>query len=153
MTEKKIPDRYQFAIIPHIFIKGASAAVAFYEKAFDAEEIFRVSKPNGLIVHGEIKIGESVIMVGDAEGLFHDPRSLGGISAGLHVYVDDVDALFARAVGAGAKEIEPVQDMFYGDRMGMLQDPFGHIWVLLTHNEDLVPEGIKKRGEALFKQG
>jgi len=151
MTAKPIPDRYQFAIIPHIFIKGASAAIAFYEQAFAAAEIFRVSKPDGQIIHAEIKMGASVIMVGDAEGLFHDPRSLKGVSVGLHLYTDDVDALLARAVGAGAKIIEPVQDMFYGDRMGMLEDPFGYIWVLLTHQEDMTPEAIKMHGEALFQ--
>lgn len=151
MTVTKIPDRYKFAIIPHIFIKGAAAAIDFYEQAFDAREIFRVSKPDGKIVHAEIKIGESVIMVGDAEGVFRAPQSLGGISVGLHVYVDSVDVLFARAVDAGAKIVEPIQDMFYGDRMGMLEDPFGHVWVLLTHNDDLAPEEIKKRGEALLR--
>jgi PhnB protein len=151
VTAKPIPKRYQFSVIPHIFIDGASAAVSFYERAFGATEIFRVSRPDGKIVHAEIQIGESIIMVGDADGLFHDPRSLKGVSVGLHLYTEDVDALFARAVGAGAKAIEAVQDMFYGDRMGMLEDPFGHIWVFLTHKEDVAPEQIKLRGEALFK--
>ena len=151
MTEKPIPDRYRFSVIPHIFIDGASKAIEFYKAAFGATEIFRVAKPDGKIVHAEIRIGRSVVMVGDAEGAFADPRSLGGVSVGLHVYVDDVDARFARAVSAGATAIQPVQGMFYGDRTGMLRDPFGHIWVLLTHNEDMAPEDIKRHGEAMLK--
>jgi PhnB protein len=150
VTAKKIPDRYQFAVVPHIFINGASGAIKFYKQAFDADELFRVSKPDGKIVHAEIKIGDSAIMVGDADGVFRDPRALSGVSVGLHLYTDDVDALFARALGAGARQIQPVQDMFYGDRMGMLEDPYGHVWVFLTHKEDVAPDEIKRRGEAMF---
>ena len=153
MTLKSIPDRYHYSVIPHIFIKGASAAIEFYKQAFGATEVFRISQPNGEIVHAEILIGGSIIMVGDADGVFSDPHSLSGSPVGLHVYVEDVDAQFIQAVSAGAKAIEPVKEMFYGDRMGMLEDPFGHIWVLLTHKENLSPEEIKNRGEAMLKKG
>ena len=151
MTVKKIPDRYYQSVIPHIMIKEASAAIEFYRQAFGATEIFRISKPNGKIVHAEIQIEDSIIMVGDAESPFQDPKSLGGLTVGLHIYIEEVDARSAQAVSVGAKEIQPVQDMFYGDRMAMLEDPFGYIWVFLTHKEDLTPEEIKKRGEAMFK--
>lgn len=87
------------------------------------------------------------------EGAFRNPRSLGGSSVGLHVYVEDVDAQFAQALNAGAKAIKPVQDQFYGDRTATLEDPFGHIWFLATHKEDIAPDEIKRRAEALFKKG
>ncbi len=87
------------------------------------------------------------------EGTFRNPQSLGGSSVGLHVYVDDVDALFTQAVDAGAKTVRPVQDQFYGDRTGTLEDPFGHVWFIATHKEELTPEEITKRAEALYKQG
>ena len=150
MSGGSIPDRYHRSVIPHVMIDGASEAIRFYEQAFGASEIFRVSQPDGRIVHAEIKVGDSVVMVGDMDEAFGDSRSLGGTSVGLHVYVEDVDARFARAVAAGAKELHLVQDMFYGDRMGMLEDPFGHVWVLLTHKEEMPPEEIKARGEAMF---
>jgi PhnB protein len=147
-----IPDRYRYSVIPHVMVEGASAAIEFYERALGATELFRIAQPDGRIVHAEITIGRSVVMVGDANDPFEDPHSLGGLSVGLHVYVEDVDARFAQAVDAGARVIEPVRDMFYGDRMGMLKDPFGHIWVLLTHLEDLPPEEIKRRGEAMLER-
>ncbi len=153
MSLNSIPERYRQAVIPHIMVDGASAAIEFYKKAFGAAEVFRISQPNGQIVHAEILIGGSIIMVGDGGGVFGTPHSLGGTPIGLHMYIEDVDALFAQATGAGAKMIEPVQDMSYGDRMGILEDPFGHVWVLLTHKEDLSPEEIKRRGEAMFDQG
>lgn len=87
------------------------------------------------------------------QGAFRNPRSLGGSSVGLHVYVEDVDAQFAQAISAGAKVVKPVQDQFYGDRTGTLEDPFVHIWFLATHKEELTPEEINRRAEALFKQG
>lgn len=150
MKTMPIPARYRFGVIPHVFVKGASEAIVFYEKAFGATEIFRVVKPNGQVVHAEVSVGGCLFMVGDADEPFHDPQSLHGTSVGLHVYTDDVHALLARAVTAGAVAIGSTQDMFYGDRMGMLQDPFGHVWVFLTHQVDVGSEEIKRRGEALF---
>jgi uncharacterized glyoxalase superfamily protein PhnB/ketosteroid isomerase-like protein len=145
---KSIPSRYRYSVIPHVMIDGAAAAIEFYAKAFDAVELFRIARPDGRIVHAEITIGDSLVMVGDADAPFKDPRALGGLSVGLHFYVDNVDARLAQAVDAGAVLVQPGQDMFYGDRMGMVTDPFGHLWVLLTHQEDLHPEEIKRRGEA-----
>ncbi len=153
MTVKPIPDGYH-SITPYLMIKGASEAIEFYKRAFGATEIFRLSHPNGQIGHAEIKIGDSSIMLADPceQGAFRTPQSLGGSSVALHVYVKNVDAQFAQALSAGAKAIKPVFDQFYGDRTGTLQDPFGHIWFLATHKEDIAPEEISRRAEALFQQ-
>ncbi|EGW21043.1 MULTISPECIES: VOC family protein [Methylobacter] len=153
MTVKPIPDGYH-SITPYLMIKGASEAIEFYKRAFGATEIFRLSHPNGQIGHAEIKIGDSSVMLADPceQGAFRTPQSLGGSSVALHVYVKDVDAQFAQAVSAGAKAVKPVFDQFYGDRTGTLQDPFGHIWFLATHKEDIAPEEISRRAEALFQQ-
>jgi len=153
MTVKPIPDCYH-SVTPYLMIKGASEAIEFYKQAFDAIEIFRLPRPNGQIGHAEIKIGDSSIMLADPceQGAFSSPQSLGGSSVALYVYVADVDGQFAQAVRAGAKEIKPVQDQFYGDRTGTLEDPFGHIWFFATHKEDIAPEEISRRAEALFQQ-
>lgn len=153
MTIKPIPDGYH-SVTPYLSIKGAAEAIEFYKRAFNATELFRLVAPSGVIGHAEIKIGDSPIMLADPceEDAFRSPQSLGGSSVGLHVYVEDVDALFDRAVDAGAKTVRPVQDQFYGDRTGTLEDPFGHVWFLATHKEDLTPEEINRRAEALFKQ-
>ena len=154
MTIKSIPDGYH-SVTPYLSIKGAAEAIEFYKRAFSATELFRLVAPSGEIGHAEIKIGDSPIMLADPceEGAFRNPQSLGGSSVGLHVYVEDVDALFVQAVDAGAKAVRPVQDQFYGDRTGTLEDPFGHVWFLATHKEELTPEEINRRAEALFKQG
>jgi PhnB protein len=144
------PDRYQHAVIAHILLDDASAAIEFYQRALSATELFRIADPDGRILHAEISIGGAVVMVGDAEPPFAAPTASGSTTVGLHVYLDDVNTALARAEQAGATILQPAQDMFYGDRAGMLQEPFGHIWVLLTHHEDLEPEEIKRRGEALL---
>lgn len=131
-------------------VADADAAIAFYQRAFGAEELFRIEAPDGTIVHAELRVGGSTVMVGDASEPFCDRRNLGGTTAGLHVYVEEVDALFERAVEAGAKELQPVQDMFYGDRTAMLEDPLGHVWVLLERREDLTPAEIVARAEREF---
>jgi PhnB protein len=135
-----------------IVVDAAADAIAFYKRALSAVELFRRAASDGTIVHAEIRIGTSVIMVGDAGGPFRAPRSLGGSTVGLHLYVDDVDALFAQAIDAGATAVQDVQDVFYGDRAGMVQDPYGHIWVLLTHQEDLSTEEIERRAAAALGQ-
>lgn len=154
MTIKTIPDGYH-SVTPYLSIKGAAQAIEFYKRAFSATELFRLVAPSGEIGHAEIKIGDSPIMLADPceEGPFRNPQSLGGSSVGLHVYVEDVDTLFVQAVDAGAKAVRPLQDQFYGDRTGTVEDPFGHVWFLATHKEDLAPEEINRRAEALFKQG
>jgi PhnB protein len=154
MAVKPIPESYH-SVTPYLSIAGATKAIDFYKRAFGAAELFRLVAPDGTIGHAEIKIGDSAIMLADPceQGSFQNPQSLGGSSVGLHVYVEDVDSMFAQAVAAGAKSVRPVQDQFYGDRTGTLEDPFGHVWFLATHKEDLTPEEIDKRAEALFKQG
>ncbi len=151
MTAQPIPDGYH-SVTPYLSIKGADQAIAFYKQAFDATELFRLVAPDGEIGHAEIKIGDSVIMLADSceTGSFRNPQSIGGSTIGLHIYVQDVDAQFAQAVAAGAKVVRPLQDQFYGDRSGTLEDPFGHVWFLATHKEDLTPEGVNKRAEAFF---
>lgn len=146
-----IPDRYRYAAVPHVMIEGAAEAIAFYVTAFGAEEVMRIAHPDGRILHAEIRIQDSVLMLGDAEGEFLSPPAAGGTTAGLHVYVEDVDALYRQAVAAGAESLQPPADMFYGDRTVMLKDPFGHVWVFLTHIEDLSPEELARRGNALLR--
>ncbi len=153
MTLEPIPVRYQYSVVPHIMIKGASAAIEWYKQAFGATELFRISQPDGQIMHAEISISDSMIMLSDTQPPFHDPLSLGGETVGLHVFVPDADTLFDRAVDAGATAVMPVRAMFYGARMGMLEDPFGHMWALLTYEEDVPPEEIVRRGEAMLGQG
>lgn len=152
MAIKPIPDAYH-TVTPYLMISGAAAAIDFYRQAFGATETFRLTQPDGQIGHAEIKIGDSTIMLADPceESPSRSPQSLGGSSVGLLVYVEDVDAQFALAVKAGAKTVKPVQDQFYGDRSCTLEDPFGHIWFISTHKENVPPEEVARRAEALFK--
>lgn len=153
MKVNPIPEGHH-SVTPYLMIKGASEAIEFYKQAFDATEMFRLVAPNGRVGHAEIKIGDSSLMLADPcqECEFRSPQSLGGSTVALHVYVEDVDAQFAQAVSAGAKVVKPVEDQFYGDRTGTLEDPFGHIWFLATHKEELTQVEINKRAEALFKE-
>jgi PhnB protein len=153
MAVKPIPDGYH-TITPYLIVKGGAQALDFYKKAFGATEVMRMAGPDGRIGHAEIKIGDSPIMLADEhpEMGFRGPQSLGGSAVGIVLYVPNVDALFKQAVAAGGKELRPVQDQFYGDRSGTLQDPFGHVWTVSTHIEDLTDEEIGKRAEAFKKQ-
>lgn len=146
---KPIPEGYHSAT-PYLIIKGAADAIEFYKKAFGATELMRVSGPGGKIGHAEIKIGDSVIMLADEapEMNARSPQSFGGSPISILLYVEDVDAVFNRAVAAGAKVERPVTDQFYGDRIGGLTDPFGHAWYISTHREDVSPEEMKKRAAA-----
>jgi len=148
------PDRYRNAVVPHIYIDGAAAAIDFYERAFGAAELFRVARPDGRILHAELSICGSVVMIGDPdETLYGEPRKLGRCTAGLHLFVDDNAGLLRRAVERGAQEIQPPTEMFYGASSASLRDPFGHVWVLLTWKEDLEPAEMERRGNALSRQG
>lgn len=151
MSVKTIPDGYH-SVTPYLSIKGAAEAIEFYTKAFDAIELFRLTMPGEIIGHAEIQIGNSRIMIADPcdEVSFGDPKTLGGSTVGLYVYVDDVDALYTQALAAGATSVKPVEDQFYGDRTGTIVDPYGHRWFLATHKEDLTPEELNQRAEALF---
>lgn len=141
MPVKPIPEGYH-SVTPYLIIKGASTAIDFYKRAFGATELFRMPDASGKgVMHAEIKIGDSPIMLADEQPeMYRGPQSLGGTPVSLMLYVDDVDTVFPRAVAAGAKVVKPVQDQFYGDRSGTLTDPFGHLWTISTHKKDVSPE-------------
>jgi PhnB protein len=153
MATKAIPDGYH-TVTPYLIVKGGSRAIDFYKKAFGASERMRMDGPNGTVGHAEIEIDGSAVMLADEfpDMGFRSPQSLGGAGVSLHLYVKDVDVRFNQAVAAGAKALRPVQDQFYGDRSGTLEDPFGHVWTISTHKEDLSPEEMRKRSEAFMKQ-
>jgi PhnB protein len=153
MAVKAIPDGYR-SVTPYLIVKGADRAIDFYKKVFGAAQRMRMDGPNGTVGHAEIEIDDSTIMLADEfpDMGFRSPQSLGGTGVNLHLYVKDVDACFNRAVAAGAKALRPVQDQFYGDRSGTVEDPFGHVWTISTHKEDLSPEELQKRLEAFMKQ-
>ena len=146
---KPIPEGYH-SVTPYLIIKNAADAIEFYKKAFGATELFRIDQPDGKIGHAEIKIGDSPIMLSDEfpEMGYRGPQSLGGSPVSIMLYVEDVDAIVNRATTAGAKLDRPVEDKFYGDRAGSLTDPFGHIWHIGTHKEDVSPEEMEKRAAA-----
>jgi PhnB protein len=152
MATKPIPDGYRTAT-PYLIIKGAADAIEFYKRAFGATELLRMADPHGRVGHAEIKIGDSVIMLADEHPAmgYRGPRSLGGSSVSILLYLEDVDGVFERAVKAGAKAQRPVADQFYGDRSGTLEDPFGHVWTVATHVEDVPPEEMQRRAEAAMK--
>lgn len=146
---KPIPDGYH-SVTPYLIINGAAEAIAYYQKAFGATVLFRMPAPDGKIGHAEIKIGDSPIMLADEfpEMGYKSPPSLGGSPVSIMIYVADVDTVFKQAVAAGGKEQRPVKDQFYGDRSGTLEDPFGHVWHIATHKEDVTPEEMEKRMKA-----
>lgn len=148
MPVKPIPEGYH-TVTSYLIIDGAADAIEYYKKAFGATELFRFPAPGGKIGHAEIKIGDSPIMLADAypELGYNGPKSLNGSPVSLMIYVDSVDTVFSRAVEAGASVKEAVTDKFYGDRMGTLIDPFGHVWHIGTHKEDISVEEMKKRAQ------
>jgi PhnB protein len=145
-----IPDGYHSAT-PYLIVKGAAQALDFYKQAFGAQEIMRFALPNGQVGHAEIKIGDSPIMLADESPEMGavSPATIGGSAVAIMLYVTDVDATVKRAVAAGAKLTRPVEDKFYGDRAGSLTDPFGHLWHVATHKEDVPVDEMKKRAMAL----
>ena len=147
---KPIPDGFH-SVTPHLVIRDAAKALGFYQKAFGAEELFRMPGPGGVIMHAEVMIGDSIVMIGEEnlEMGSRSPQTIGGSPINLHVYVKDVDAAFTRAQSAGCKVHMPPTDMFWGDRYGRLEDPFGHQWSLATHKEDVSPEEMSKRMAAM----
>jgi PhnB protein len=151
---KKIPDGYS-AVTPYLTVRDAVRAIDFYQQAFGAEELMRLVMPGGKIGHAEIRIGGAVIMLHDEnpEWGTRSPQTLGGTVGSLMLYVDDVDAAFARAVAAGATVDMPVADQFYGDRCGNVTDPFGHKWSIATHVEDVPQDEIERRAAKLFGGG
>ena len=141
-------------VTPSLVVAGAAKAIDFYKKALGAEELMRFPGPDGKIMHAEIRIGDSIIMLGDEmpEQGAKGPKSYGGTPVSFFVYGEDVDAAWKRAVDAGAKPIMPLADQFWGDRTGSLEDPFGHHWWLAQHIQDLTPEELRKNSEAFFSQ-
>jgi PhnB protein len=146
---KPVPDGYQ-TVTPYLCVEDADAAMAFYTKAFGAQELHRMPAPDGRVAHAEMLIGSSRVMMSDPfpEMGAIPPGKTGGSPIGLFLYVPDVDAWFRRAIAAGAKETMPVADMFWGDRFGKLKDPFGIEWQMATHIEDVAPEEMMKRAAA-----
>ncbi|HJR15883.1 MAG TPA: VOC family protein [Gemmatimonadales bacterium] len=150
---KAVPEGYH-TITPHLVLPDCAQAIDFYKKAFGAEEIVRMPGPGGSVMHAELKIGDSIFMLGEEmpDMGSRSPKAYGGSPVGLYVYVENVDALWAQAVKAGATPVRPLTNMFWGDRTGRLQDPFGHNWSLAQHIEDPTPEQMAERQEAFFAQ-
>lgn len=148
---KPIPDGYH-AVTPYFVVKGAPAAIDFYKRAFGAKELFCMPGSDGKVMHAEITIGDSRIMLADECPPIGSRPGLSGTVNSIFLYVEDVDATFKQAIKAGGKENTPVQDMFWGDRYGKLTDPFGQRWALATHKEDLTPQEIEERATAVLSK-
>lgn len=151
---KAIPEGFH-TITPAIVVRNAAQAIEFYKKAFGAQELSRMLGPDKkTVAHAELRIGDSILFLSDEfpGAPCESPQKLGATTATLHLYVQDVDTAFKQAIVAGGKENMPVQDMFWGDRYGRLVDPFGHVWGLLTHKEDVAPQELEKRAQAAFAQ-
>ena len=150
---KAIPEGYH-SVTPYLFVKSAASAIDFYKGVFGATETVRMSGPNGKIMHAELKIGDSIVMLADENpqtGMM-SPQTIGGFSVGLHLYVENVDAVIQKAADHGAKMLRPIKNQFYGDRSGSLLDPFGHMWSVSSHVEDVSPEELRKRMTAAMSQ-
>jgi PhnB protein len=151
---KPIPDGFHSAT-PYLIIKGAAAAIVFYKQAFGATEIMRHADPDGTVRHAQIKIGDSPIMIADEFPEFPEwrgPQARGGSPVHIYLYVTDADAVFHRAIAAGATQLLPLQDQWYGDRSGAVTDPFGHVWYIATQKEVVSPEDIARRAAARGKK-
>lgn len=154
MSAKPIPDGYH-AVTPYLAVRGAAAAIDFYQRAFGASERMRLGAPGGKIGHAELEIGDAVVMLADEhpEMDFLSAEHYRGSPVHLHLYVPDVDASYRRALEAGATQVRALQDQFYGDRSGSVRDPFGHVWHLATHKEDLSADEINARMKAMSQRG
>ena len=151
---KPIPDGYQ-RVTPYLIVDGASDAIDFYKSVLGATERMRMGAPGDRVGHAELEIGDSVVMLADeAEEMGAlSPGSVGGTPVSIHVYVEDADGVFGRAMTAGAKELQPVEDKFYGDRSGSFEDPFGHRWHVASHVEDVPPDEMEKRMAEMTASG
>jgi PhnB protein len=149
MSVKPIPDGYH-SVTPYLAVADAAAAISYYEKAFGATLRGRMDGPGGTIAHAEIEIGGSIVMLSDPfpQASTSPPTQLGGTSASVFLYVEDVDAVVQRAVDAGATIEMDVEDQFWGDRFGVIRDPYGHVWSIATHVEDVAPEEMEERAKA-----
>jgi PhnB protein len=153
-TAAPIPAGHR-TVTPYLAVKNGAKALEFYTKAFGATEVYRLMVPDGRVGHAEIRLGDSLIMLADEFPEYGGkaPDTLGGSPVAIHLYVEDVDGFVKRAVAAGAREVKPVMDQFYGDRSGQLEDPFGHLWWVATHKEDVAPEEMDRRVKAMFAKG
>ena len=153
MSVQPIPAGYH-SVTPYLVVKGAARAIDYYKDVFGAKELMRFPGPGGKVGHAEIKIGDSTVMLADEhpEMGARAPESFGGSPLSLLLYVEDVDAIFKKAVAGGAKVLKPLQDQFYGDRSATVTDPFGHIWTIATHKEDVPPDEMKRRADAMAKK-
>jgi PhnB protein len=149
MATKPIPDGYH-TLIPYLAVDNATEAIEFYKKAFGAKERVRMPGPDGMIGHAELEVGDSVLMLADPFPQFsaRPPKELGGTTTSIFMYSEDVDAAVKKAVDAGATVLMEPDDMFWGDRFGSVSDPFGHVWAIATHKEDLTPEEMAERSKA-----
>jgi uncharacterized glyoxalase superfamily protein PhnB len=148
---KPIPTGFH-SITPHLIVKGADKALDFYRRAFGAKELVRMAAPGGAIMHAEIQIGDSIVMLGEesVEMGARGPLALGGTPVSVMIYCDDADAMFKRATGAGATVKMPIDDAFWGDRYGQVTDPFGHVWSIATHKKDMTPAEMKTAMDEFF---
>jgi PhnB protein len=153
MAVKKIPEGHN-RVSPYLVVDGADRALDFYKRAFGATELFRHKTPEGRVGHAEVRIVDTVIMLADEfpDHDAHGPKKFGGSPVSLHLYVEDVDAVAAKAIAAGAKVKRPVADQFYGDRLGTFEDPFGHTWHISTHIEDVPPDELDRRAKQAMAQ-
>lgn len=149
---KPVPEGYH-TVTPYLVVQGAASAIEFYKTALGATELFRFAAPNGKVGHAEVRIGDSRLMLADEfpEMNSRSPKALGGSPVSIYLYVEDVDAVANQVVAAGGAVLRPVKDQFYGDRSGTFSDPFGHIWTIATHKEDVPPEELRKRAEAAMQ--
>jgi PhnB protein len=149
---KPIPNGFH-SLTPYLCVSDAARAIEFYGKAFGATLMMRLADASGRVGHAELQVGDSVIMLADEHPEYgvRSPRAFGGSPVSLHLYVEDVDAVVARAVAAGAKVVHPVADKFYGDRSGRVEDPFGHLWDIGTHKEDVSPAEVERRYATMTK--
>ena len=150
---KPVPEGYH-NVTPYLFVRSAASAIDFYKNIFGATEIMRMPGSNGKIMHAELRIGDSIVMLADENpqtGVM-SPQTIGGFSVGMHLYVENVDQVIQKAVESGAKLLRPIKNQFYGDRSGSVLDPFGHMWSVATHVEDVSPEEMRKRMTAAVGQ-
>ena len=150
---KPVPEGYH-NVTPYLFVRSAASAIDFYKNIFGATEIMRMPGANGKIMHAELRIGDSIVMLADENpqtGVM-SPQTIGGFSVGMHLYVENVDQVIQKAVESGAKLLRPIKNQFYGDRSGSVLDPFGHMWSVATHVEDVSPEEMRKRMTAAVGQ-
>jgi uncharacterized glyoxalase superfamily protein PhnB len=156
MTKAKSPvPEGQHTVSPHLTVKGAPQAIEFYKKAFGATEINRTPDPRGLIMHASLKVGDSMFFVNDempTPGGGKSPQTIGGTGVTINLYVPDADKIYKQAIAAGAKETLPIADQFWGDRYGVVTDPFGHLWAIATRKEDLTKEELEKRGREFMSK-